>query len=157
MNPFSWLRTKSQQFLRLKDTPGSLARGVAVGMFFGFVPLVGLKTLLALGLTRFFRGNLLAAAITVTLHDVLLPIAPILLRWEYDLGFWLLSHPHILPPHFRLQQHSVGSWLHWSTFLTVGRPLLVGSLVFALPAALLSYYLTLRWAERRQRNALPPE
>ena len=128
--------------------------GVAVGMFFGFVPLVGLKTLLALGVARLFRGNLLAAAITVTLHDVLLPIAPILLRWEYDLGFWLLSHPHDLPPHLQLHGERVAAWLHWSTFLTIGRPLLVGSLIFALPAAFLAYYLMLRWAERREKKRI---
>ncbi len=152
MNPVSWLRTKSGQLIRLKDTPSSLAKGVAVGMFFGFVPLVGLKTLLALGLTRLCRGNMLAAAITVTLHDILLPIAPVLLRWEYDLGYWLLSHPHDLPPHLQLEHERLAAWLHWSTFLTIGRPLLVGSLVFALPAALLAYYLMLLWAEGREKR-----
>jgi uncharacterized protein (DUF2062 family) len=152
MNPVSWLRTKSGELVRLKDTPSSLAKGVAVGMFFSFVPLVGLKTLLALGLTRLFRGNLLAAVITVTLHDVLLPVAPILLRWEYDLGYWLLSHPHGLPPHLQIEHEGIAALLHWSTFLTIGRPLLVGSLVFALPAALLAYYLMLRWAEHRENR-----
>ena len=153
MNPISWLRKNSQKLIQLKDSPTSLAKGVAVGMFFGCVPLVGLKTLLALGLTRLFRGNLLAAAITVTLHDILLPIAPILLRWEYDLGFWLLSHPHDLPPHLQIDHKSITAWLHWSTYLTIGRPLLVGSLVVALPTALLAYFLMRSWAERREKSS----
>ena len=88
--------------------------GVAVGVFFGFLPLVGLKTLLALGVTHLLRGNLLAAAIAVSLHDLLLPVAPLWLRWEYDLGYWLLSHPHDLPPHLRLHNLHPSDWLRWS-------------------------------------------
>jgi uncharacterized protein (DUF2062 family) len=149
----TWLRAKVGQLFRIKDTPHALAVGVAVGVFFGFVPLVGLKTLLALGLTRLLRGSLLAAAIAVTLHDVLLPVAPLLLRWEYDLGYWLMSHPHELPPRLHLNHHGPAVWLHWSTFFTVGRPLLAGSLVFAAPLAVASYYLTLWWVVRSRRNA----
>jgi uncharacterized protein (DUF2062 family) len=147
---------KAGQLFRIKDTPRALALGVAVGVFFGFVPLVGLKTLLALGVARLLRGNLLAAVIAVTLHDALLPVAPLLLRWEYDLGYWLLSHPHDLPPHLRRHHHNPLTWLHWSTFFTVGRPLLVGSLVFAAPAAVVLYYLSLLGLGRARRYSASP-
>jgi uncharacterized protein (DUF2062 family) len=152
MHPTLWLRAKTERFFRIKDTPHALAVGVAVGIFFGFVPLVGLKTLLALGVTRLLRGNLLAAAIAVTLHDVMLPLTPLLLRWEYDLGFWILSHPHAFPPRLHLIHQSPSAWLHWSTFFTVGRPLLVGSMVFAVPFAFATYSLTLWWVTRRRRR-----
>jgi len=151
MSPMTWLRAKLKQLTRIKDTPHALAVGVAVGVFFGFVPLVGLKTLLAVGLTRLLRGSLLAAVIAVTLHDVLLPVAPLLLRWEYDLGYWLMSHPHEFPPRMHLSHHDPAVWLHWSKFFTVGRPLLAGSLVFATPLAVASYYLTLWWVARQRR------
>ncbi len=156
MSPTAWLRTKVGQLLRLKDTPHAIAVGVAVGVFFGFVPLVGLKTLLALGVTRLLRGSLLAAVIAVTLHDVLLPVAPLLLRWEYDIGYWLLSQPHEFPSRLHLSHHSPSVWLHWSTFFTVGRPLLVGSLVLGAPAAVAAYGLTLWWAGRSRPNAPAP-
>lgn len=155
MNLTAWLRTKVGQLLRLKDTPHAIAVGVAVGVFFGFVPLVGLKTLLALGVTRLLRGSLLAAVIAVTLHDVLLPVAPLLLRWEYDIGYWLLSQPHEFPSRLHLSHHSPSVWLHWSTFFTVGRPLLVGSLVLGVPASVAAYGLTLWWAGRSRRNPSP--
>ena len=73
MNPIQWLRDKCRQLLQLKDTSHSIALGAAIGMFFGFVPLWGFKTLLALGVCRLLRGNLLATAIAATLHDVALP------------------------------------------------------------------------------------
>lgn len=146
------LRLQWGNLMGIKDTPHAVALGVAVGIFFGFTPLVGLKTLLALGATWLLRGSLVAAIIAVTLHDVLLPIMPFILRWEYDLGYWLMSHPHELPPRLHLNHHSPAIWLHWSTFFTVGRPLLAGSLLFAAPLALASYYFTLWWVERLRRN-----
>ena len=109
MNPFGWLREKTRQLLQLKDRPHAIALGTAIGMFFGFIPLWGFKTLLALGVSRLLRANLLATAIAATLHDVALPLLPLLLRWEYDIGYWLLSHPHELPPSLHLSHHSPGS------------------------------------------------
>jgi uncharacterized protein (DUF2062 family) len=152
MNPIAWLRTKWGQLLSLKDTSHAIAAGMAVGMFFGLIPLWGIKTLLAIGVARLLRANLIAATIAVTLHDVVLPLIPLLLRWEYDIGYWLLSHPHELPPTLHLSHQSPGTWFHWSTFLTVGRPLLVGSLIVAAPIAVMTYYLTLVLVERVQRK-----
>jgi uncharacterized protein (DUF2062 family) len=128
--------------------------GTAVGMFFGLSPLWGLKTLLALGVARVLQSNLIAAAIAVTLHDVILPVMPLLLRWEYDLGYWLLSHPHELPPRLTLAHAKPAIWFHWSTFLTVGRPLLVGSLILAVPVAVVTYYVSLFVVERRMRKRI---
>jgi uncharacterized protein len=152
MNPFGWLREKTRQLLQLKDRPHAIALGTAIGMFFGFIPLWGFKTLLALGVSRLLRANLLATAIAATLHDVALPLLPLLLRWEYDIGYWILSHPHELPPSLHLSHHSPAVWFHWSTFLTIGRPLLLGSLIIAAPVGVATYYITLALVERRARR-----
>jgi uncharacterized protein (DUF2062 family) len=154
MNPLAWFRDKSRQLLQLKDTTHAIALGAAIGMFFGFVPLWGFKTLLALGVTRLVRGNLLATAIAATLHDIALPLMPLLLRWEYDIGYWLLSHPHELPPSLHLSHHSPAIWFRWSTFLTVGRPLLLGALVIAAPVAIATYYITLALVERSRPKTI---
>ncbi len=154
MTPLAWLRAKWGQLFHLKDSPHAVAIGMAVGVFFGFTPLWGLKTLLALGFTRLLRGSMVAAVIAVTLHDVFLPFMPLMLRWEYDLGYWLLSRPHELPARLHLSGASPATWLHWSTFFTVGRPLLAGAVVLASPLALATYYLT-RWWLVRHRNASP--
>jgi uncharacterized protein len=156
MNPFKWLTGKIQQLLSLKDTSHSIAVGLSVGMFFGLVPLWGIKTLLAIGVTRLLRGNVVAAAIAATLHDILLPVIPLLLRWEYEIGYWLLSHPHELPPRLHLTAHqSPTMWFHWSTFLTIGRPLLIGSLVVAAPVAIVTYYVALAIVKRSKGKEAP--
>ncbi|HEY1477366.1 MAG TPA: DUF2062 domain-containing protein [Chthoniobacterales bacterium] len=152
MNPISWIRTNAGRLVRLKDPPHAIAIGVAVGMFFGLIPLWGLKTLLAMGVTRLLRGNVVAAAIAATLHDVALPIVPLLLRWEYDLGYWLLSHPHALPPRLHLSHQNPAIWFHWSTFFTIGQPLLLGSFVVAAPVSIVTYFLTLALVKRWRRN-----
>jgi uncharacterized protein (DUF2062 family) len=138
----SWLRAKVGDLFHLQATPRAIATGIAAGIFFGFTPLWGLKTLLALLTTRLLRGSLIAAAIATTLHDVFLPLMPFLLRWEYDLGYLLLSHPHHLPAHLHLHHQHPLAWFHWSTFLTVGLPLLLGSVCVALPSAVAAYYLS---------------
>ncbi len=141
MTAIGWFREKWQRLVHLRDKPEAIATGASLGVFFGFIPLWGLKTLLAIGSARLLRGSLVAAAIAVTLHDAILPLAPLLLRWEYDLGYWLLHHPHELPPHLHLHQHNPLVWFHWSSFFTVGRPLLLGSLVVAVPSAIVTYAL----------------
>src|SRR5690349_4646193 len=110
MTPTEWFRAKGQGLLGLKDTARAIALGMAIGMFFGLVPLWGLKTLLALGVARLLHASLVAAVIAVTLHDIILPIIPLLLRWEYQIGYWLLSHPHELPPRMRLSHQNPAVW-----------------------------------------------
>jgi uncharacterized protein (DUF2062 family) len=156
MRPTAWLRGKSEEILRIKDAPRAIAVGVSVGVFFGFIPLWGLKTLLAIALARLLRGSVVAAAIAVTLHDIILPLMPLLLRWEYDIGYWLLHHPHELPPHLHLHDHSASIWFHWSSFFTVGRPLLLGALIVAAPSAIVSYYFVLTLLNRASRAQVPP-
>lgn len=149
-HPVRWFRTKIVGLSQLKDRPHAVARGVAAGTFFGFVPLFGLKTLLAMGTAKLCRGNIIAAAVAVTLHDVILPLAPVLLRWEYQLGYWLLSHPHHLP--HAIEAHSPRIWLHWSSLTEIGLPLLLGSVIVAIPFTIGSYFLTLFLLERASRK-----
>ena len=153
VNPIQWLALRWNKLKSLEDSPRAVAVGVAVGIFFGFTPLVGLKTLLAISVAWLLRGNRLAAAVAVTLHDIVLPLMPVLLRWEYDAGYWVLSCPHEHPPSIdlALQLHP-SVWLHWSTFLTVGRPMLLGSLFFSTPACAISFVVMRAFLERRQRR-----
>jgi len=48
LNLRRWLHEHSLKLLAIRDTPEAIAGGVAIGIFFGFTPLFGLKTLLAI-------------------------------------------------------------------------------------------------------------
>jgi uncharacterized protein len=149
----AWIVSHWRRLHALKDSPHAIALGVASGIFYGFTPLTGLKTLLAIGTAWVFRGSKLAAAIAVTLHDVFLPLMPLLLLWEYRVGYWLMTSPHRMPPSMKFSSHPhLAEWMRWSTFLTVGRPLLLGSLVFAVPAGLIAFFAVKAAMERHRRN-----
>jgi len=158
MNPHRWLHEHSLKLLAIKDTPKAIAGGVAIGIFIGFTPLFGLKTILTILFAWLTGSNIIAAVIASSAHDILLPLMPFIFRWEYDVGFWLLSQPHHLPP--KLSRSQLHSWLNWSALFTVGKPLLLGSVVCSAPFAVLSYLFTKRLVARHQRKKqlhAPPE
>lgn len=148
-----WFRGLIAKLMALKDTPHAIAGGVAIGMFMGFSPLLGLKTVIAVGVAYLFRCNIIAAAVSVSLHDVFIPLWPFLLRIEYDIGYYLLNVPHHLPPKFDLR-HShmkhLTDLFEWTQYLkNEGRYLLVGSVFLSTPAAVISYYVSLGILKRR--------
>ena len=142
MNLRAWLKEHSLKLLAIRDTPNAIAGGVAIGIFFGFTPLVGLKTLLSIFFAWLTRCNIVAAAIAVTLHDVALPFMPVLFRWEYQIGYWLLSDPHQWPLRLRDLHWQAREWRSWTTFFSIGRPLLLGSVVVSAPVASLAFWVT---------------
>ena len=149
-----WMRAHHMTLMMLPDTPHNIALGSAIGMFFGFTPLFTMKTLLAFFVTWLFRANKTAAVITVTLHDVLLPLVPAMFFWQYRLGMWALYHR--VPERAGFRRVPLSQWMEWTTFLTVGRPILVGSLFFAVPAALIVYFGLRAVLIRARKRTDPP-
>lgn len=143
------------RLVRIEDTPHSIALGSAIGMFFGFTPLFGLKTLLSILTAWIFRSSKLASAITVTLHDVFLPAAPVIYYWEFQMGMWILHGRFSRRPRFG---HMVlRDYMEWTTFFTLGRPMLVGSIFLALPSALLVYFFLRTLLTRARREPPAPD
>lgn len=138
-----WLRehviAQRARLMSINDTPHSVAFGAAIGMFFGFTPLFGLKTLLSILVAWVTKSNKIAAAITVTLHDLILPAAPVILLWEYRMGMWVLHGTIPQRPKFRTIR--LRDYMEWTTFFTLGQPMLIGSLFFAVPSAAIVYFL----------------
>lgn len=151
MDPRRWIHEHSLKLLAIRDTPNAIAGGVAIGIFLGFTPLFGLKTVLAILLAWITGSNILAAVIAGTLHDILLPFMPVIFRWEYDIGFWLLSDPHQWPPPLTKMRLAGHSWRSWTTFFSVGKPLLVGSVICAAPPALATFFAA-RWLVDRHHR-----
>src|ERR1039458_1180042 len=150
MNLHRWLQAHSLKLLAIRDTPEAIAGGVAIGIFLGFTPLFGLKTLLAILFAWLTRSNIIAAVVATTLHDVLLPFMPVIYIWEYKIGYWLLNYEwpqHLTRLHLRWNE-----WLNWTTFLTVGKPLLVGSVFCGLPVTMISFFVAREIVARHQRR-----
>lgn len=148
MNLCRWLREHSLRLLAIRDTPDAIAGGVALGMSFGSTPPIGLKTVCTILFAWLTRSNIIAVATAGTTHDVELPFMPVRYRVEYKLGYWLLNHQW--PEEWskgHLSWHELGSW---TTFLTVGKPQLLGSVVCGASVALVSFVVTRILVARHQ-------
>ena len=154
----SSLRQHWDRLISLEARPESVPRGYAIGVFLGFTPLFGLKTLIALLLASLFRSSKLAAFLGGTVHDVLWPFMPVLLRAEYQLGYWCLSNPHHFAPKLHLGHVQLHAALSWSSVFTTTKPLLVGSLILGIPIAAVSYFAVRAMLTRiaRTRFAIAP-
>lgn len=146
---------KIRELLNARDAPHSVAGGTAIGVFLSFLPIFGFKTLAAMGLAALFRRSILASVIGVSLHDVLLPLWPLILRWQFQIGFWALSNPHHFAPKIKRADFRFSELLQWDTFINIGLPLVVGGLILAIPVSLISYGVVLSImkarAARRQK------
>lgn len=157
----------------IRAEPEAVAGGVAIGMFLGFTPFVGFKTLLALLLAWMTRCSKIAAVIAVTLHDVLIVIAPFMLWLEFKIGNLVLQRPHATlfthtPPEPIPGHHFLNLWLHWSSYFnwtyfswdfvnTFIIPVLIGSIIVAIPCAIASYFITHTLLLRMRRRHLAAE
>lgn len=148
-----WLGKVHFRLVTIEDTPHSIALGVAIGIFFGFTPLWSLKTLLSIGVAWLCGSNKIAAAISVQLHDLILPFMPAIYLWEYKLGFWSMHGQ--LPQRLHLGALGFRSYAHWETLFSVGRPLLIGSVMIGLPSAAVVYFVCRRLITRHRARRSP--
>src|SRR5436305_13370997 len=148
-----WLVTHHMTLMTIADTPHSIALGSAIGIFFGFTPLWTMKTLLSIGVAWVFKSNKVAAAIAVTLHDIILPLMPAIFWWEYKVGYRVLHGAQ--PRRIRIGHVTIWDYLHSDVFVRLIWPTLVGSLFLAIPSAIATY-LVMRMLVSRARSEGPP-
>ena len=138
-----------QAVTQIRDTPHAIAGGVAIGVICGFTPLFGIKTLLAVIAAWLFRCSKLSAVLAVTFHDILLPLGPFILRWQYQIGFFIISRPHQFPPKLAHKHIHFENYLSLKT-LHVLWPTLIGSFVISIPISAAIYFMVLEIVKRQQ-------
>jgi uncharacterized protein (DUF2062 family) len=143
-----WLVAHHMTLMTIADTPHSIALGSAIGIFFGFTPLLTLKTLLSIAVAWIFRCNKIAAAVAVTLHDVLIFLMPAIYFAEYKAGCWILQRP--LPVHRVRFYFGLRDYLNWHVFSRFIWPALIGSLFLAVPCAIITYFIMRMLVSRSQ-------
>ncbi len=130
----------------------SVAGGAALGLFIGFMPIFG-QLFLAAALAIFFRVNLPFSVTAVWISNPL-TVAPIFF-FSYKLGAWVLQIP--------VGQHKFSLTWEWLTtdFLTIWQPLILGSVICGIIAAILGVLvvrimwrlIVIRsWLQRRHKN-----
>ena len=147
-----WLDT----LLHVDDTPERTAAAFAMGVFFGFSPLLGFHTLLAIVVAFLFNLNRVAALLGVysNLPWIIAPYYAIVTM----IGAKLIGRT---PPEgikaqlAALFELSVFDVEFWRRLITILKPLLlpytVGSLLGAMAVAALAYPLALAFVTSRRR------
>ena len=150
---FSWLR-KSLRFnylrlLRLKGQPQVVAKGLAVGVFAGCFPFLGLQSVLGIILATVFKGSRVAA-IAATWISNPLTYVPIFI-FNYKIGKILLGTQDTTLP---LDLESLTAFKELGA--TFAFTLLTGSFVVGTILAVITYFYSLaileRWHSKRQRS-----
>jgi uncharacterized protein len=154
MNLRNWFHKHSLKLLAIRDTPQAIAGGVAIGVFFGFMPLFGFKTILAIFFAWITGSNILAAVVAGAMHDILLPLMPAVYLYEYKLGSWLLTHPHQWPTVMHEVHWNIFQWETWKKLFTgeVGARLMLGGAICSAPFAVLAFEITRTLVKRHQRK-----
>ena len=129
----SGLKELIKKLVRLDDSPERIARGLAIGVFWGIIPTFGFAILFSLPTAVFLRANKFSAVLGTFVANPF--TTPFIYAFEYKIGELILRTTP-LP-------------FSWSLFrienlLNVGRSLLVGSSLLATGIALITYFLTSR-------------
>jgi uncharacterized protein (DUF2062 family) len=142
--------------LHIDDTPERTAAAFALGVFFGFSPLLGLHTLL--GILFAFLLNLNRVAVLLGVYSNLPWVIAPYYAFATMAGAKITGHK--LPPGLKAQlgalfEKSVLSSEFWQQLITILKPLLwpytVGSTFGALALAACAYPLALAFVTSRRR------
>lgn len=136
------------RFVRLRGLPEEIAKGMALGIFIGMTPTMGLQMPIALVFATLLKENRLAAVLGVWITN---PVtAPFIYGLEYEIGRRLLGMPYMAVPD-ELTFDTVGQ-MGWELLA----PLWFGGILGGILLAPLAYWLTLRlvplfksWRPRR--------
>ena len=115
--------------------------GVAVGIFVGFIPIIGTHTVLAIGLAYFLRLNTLIVLLGTQICN---PLSfPLIIFISAEAGSLILNGS-LLPVKFSRNMNYLHLYL-W--------PIIVGGIVLGVVVAALSYFLV-RGFLRRSREVI---
>lgn len=124
------------RFVRLRGTAEEVARGMALGVFIGMTPTMGVQMPIALFVAMLLRENKLAAVLGVWISNPATAIP--IYTFNFKLGKYLLSTPDLKMP--RLTSLSEVLELGHDFLL----PLLLGCLISGIVSAAVTYVVTLK-------------
>lgn len=134
--------------LHIQDTPHRTALAFAIGVSIAFNPLLGVHTLLALGVAIVLKLNRVAMLLGAFINNPW-TIAPLYMAGTL-VGCFLLRVPAEGLARIRWSE---GTATLWQALLPFLWPFVVGNLLLGTLCALPSYFLLRRFLERRAAAA----
>ena len=155
------MTAKIWEVLKEKDPPHKIALGLALGIFIGFLPIMGIQMAVVTVFALPLRGNLKAALAGVWISN---PLTFIPLYWgNYLFGKLFYPVSSISWRNFAGEMSraanwdwtaikaSIGSVLHMGADLLV--PLWLGSAILGIVFGVLTYFITVRWVVFLRSNS----
>ena len=144
---------------RIGATPHSIALGFATGVFMGFNPLLGFHLLIAALVCWLIGGSFVAAAIgTLVCNPVM---CPLMMVGNYQVGMLLVGEriredfvfksPAFTFDYFVTDPVQVANEL-WTILAPVFLPIMLGSLILGLTAAIPTYFCARALVDTHQRR-----
>lgn len=134
-----------QRFLKLRGDPHAIAMGLALGVFVGMSPLMGLHSVIAITAAAVFKWSKVAAILGVFVTNPL--TAPVIYPLTYTLGAALLGNPITLAASGGL---NLGDLFHSSPQVLTN--LFVGGGIVGLAGGAVSYFVANRAIRRYRRR-----
>lgn len=133
-----------KKIIGIHDSPEKIARGVAIGVFWGIMPTFGLAILFSIPTAFFLRANKFASIISTFISNPL--TTPIFYTFGYTIGQYILNSPEIESPSF--------FWriIRLENLWAISKSLLLGNTLLATIMALSFYIITLRIVQRHRRK-----
>ena len=136
------------KLLRLRDRPEVVAKGLAIGVFAGCFPLLGLQSIIGIFLATIFRASKVAAVAATWISNPLTYVP--LFLFNYKIGQFLL----------RTEDAELLDITSLTTFKELGSTivitLLTGSFIVGTILAIATYFYSLailgRWRDRSLRR-----
>ncbi len=124
------------RLLRIRKSPDEIAKGLALGVFIGMTPTFGFQMVIAIFFALLLSENKIAAAVGVWITNPL--TAPFIYALEYESGRLVMG----------MGRAHLPAELTFSAFRELGHevivPLCLGSLIYGILCAALTYAITLR-------------
>ncbi len=114
--------------------PREVSSSLALGVFIGFTPTIGFQTVLCYGFSRILKKSFLVSFLGSCLVTGVPWLIPLVYYSEYWVGCKILG---ISPFHFIFSYHPTISYL-----LSLGKPLLLGSLLISFLGGGMAYGIT---------------
>ncbi|AFZ54165.1 Protein of unknown function DUF2062 [Cyanobacterium aponinum PCC 10605] len=137
------------KLLRLREHPHKIARGFAVGVFSGCLPLMGLQFLISLLLAFIVRGNKFTALMGTWISNPFTYVP--LFIFNFHVGKIILGF-------FISNQDLQFNWQSWREFAQMGTEitvtLLFGSVIVGIVFATIAYHFILRLLYHWKKNKL---
>lgn len=145
-----WLVRRSRliylRLIRLRGKPRAIATGLAVGVFAGLFPFLGMQSIMGICLAAIFRGSKVAAVAATWISNPLTYV-PIFI-FNYKVGKLILGVENTVP--LPTDVESLASFRELG--FTFAATLLTGCCVVGAIAAFVTYFYSLAILERIREN-----